>query len=99
MSIDKAVSLVSPQDAPTHPLCDAASLLQAAAQNPAPGPDLISAVRAGLTMRHTSLERWCRGQGIQSTSARMALAGSWNGPKARRLRRRLLRAAGLELPQ
>ncbi len=62
-----------------------------------PGNHLYRAVRAGLINRGTNLNQWCIQHRIQRQNARDCLLGNWNGPKAKRLRRRLLAAAGVSL--
>lgn len=61
----------------------------------APSEDLLVTVRAGFVRNRTSLAAWCRQRGVKRENARKALVGSWNGPKARRLRQEIVRAAGL----
>ncbi len=60
-----------------------------------PGNDLYVAVRAGLVAKGESLNRWCKRNGIHRQYATKSLKGESNGPKARAIRRRLIRAAGL----
>lgn len=55
--------------------------------------DLLK-VRAGFVAKGTSLHRWCQEHGIKSENATKALKGSWNGPRARELRAKLLKASG-----
>jgi hypothetical protein len=56
---------------------------------------LVAEVRAALIRQGTNLSRWCAAQQIPRSSAIHALAGASNSPAAKRLRRRLLKAAGL----
>jgi hypothetical protein len=58
-----------------------------------PGEDLLREVRAGFVMQGTTFSTWCTQQGINRSSARQALMGSWNGPKGRALRTRVVKAA------
>lgn len=60
-----------------------------------PGEQLWRAVRAGFELQGSSLGRWCTAHRIASTWAGHALKGRRNGPATRRLRMRLIRAAGL----
>lgn len=57
----------------------------------------MRAVRAGLIARGTNLHQWCKARRLNHQNARDCLLGNWNGPKAKRLRRRLLAAAGVSL--
>jgi len=75
----------------------AAELLLAVVDDPAPSADLIRAVRAGFTLLDSSLGNWCKQNHVDPSAARMALAGAWDGPKGKRLRKRIVRAAGLEV--
>lgn len=52
-------------------------------------------VRAGFVAGGSSLHRWCRENGEDTSNARRAVLGTWKGLKASQLRERLLRAAGL----
>lgn len=60
-----------------------------------PGRDLAAQVRAAFVARHTTLAAWCRQHGIDRSAARQALYGTWDGPKGRALRARILKAAGV----
>lgn len=62
-----------------------------------PGPELIRKVRALFILRGTTLGRWCRDNDIKLNHARMALVGSWDGPKGRALRDRVVSAAGADV--
>lgn len=62
---------------------------------PRPGRDLYDLVRGGLIQRGSSLAAWCDEAGESYSSARSALVGIANGPGSRRLRDRLIQAAGL----
>ncbi len=65
-------------------------------QSHSPGEELLREVRAGFVMQGTTFSTWCAVQGINRSSARQALMGSWNGPKGRALRARVIKAAGLK---
>jgi hypothetical protein len=60
-----------------------------------PGQELYNQVRAGFVLRNTTFNRWCVQNQVTRQNAVQALLGGWNGPKARKLRDRLLSAAGL----
>lgn len=61
---------------------------------PTPGIDLHLKVRAAFVARGTSLKAWCQAEGIPFSNARDVLIGSWNGPKGKALRARIVSAAG-----
>ena len=63
---------------------------------PAPGIDLHRRVRAGFILQGTTFKRWCLDHHITPSNARDALIGSWDGPKGRQLRARLVKAAGVQ---
>ena len=60
---------------------------------PTPGMDLHLKVRAGFVQQGTSLKAWCKGEGVAHSNARDVLIGSWNGPKGKQLRARIVEAA------
>lgn len=60
---------------------------------PVPGHDLLLQVRSGFVSQGTSYSAWCRANGILRSSATQALTGAWNGPKARALRDKIIKAA------
>ena len=59
------------------------------------GQQLYLAVRAGLTARGSSLNKWCIANGVSRQWACQALTGKEHGPAARHLAQRLKRAAGV----
>jgi hypothetical protein len=59
-----------------------------------PGPDLLTAVRAGFIYQGTNFSAWCRRNGVNRRNAAMALLGGWRGPKGKTLARRIANAAG-----
>lgn len=61
----------------------------------APGKQLYLDVRVAFVAAETTLNAWCCKNGISPTNARQCLLGSWDGPKAKQLRFRLLEAAGI----
>lgn len=63
---------------------------------PEPGKDLYRRVRAGFVLQGTSLQTWCRQHGTHASNAQRALIGSWDGPSAKDLRRRVIKAARIE---
>jgi hypothetical protein len=61
-----------------------------------PSRDLLMQVRAGFLLKHTTLAQWCRESGIHPSAARQAIYGTWDGPKGRVMRARILKAAGVD---
>ena len=61
-----------------------------------PGLDLYLRIRSGFVRQGTTFGAWCRERGINRSNARQAVVGSWNGPKARALRQRLIKAARIQ---
>ena len=57
--------------------------------------ELHAAVRAGFIVRGTSLNEWCRKNGITRQYADVVLLGKSDGPKAKELRYRITDAAGV----
>jgi hypothetical protein len=64
-------------------------------ETPSPSKQLYLRVRAGFVQQELSLSAWCRQNGIDPTNARHALIGSWDGPKGRKLRARIVKASGI----
>lgn len=62
----------------------------------APGFDLHARVRAGFLLQGTSLTEWCRSNGTHVSNARGALLGTWNGPKGKAMRTKIIKAARIE---
>lgn len=60
-----------------------------------PSLDLLLRVRAAFIVQGTTLHSWCHRNRVHVTGARQALIGTWNGPKGRALRARIVKAAGL----
>jgi hypothetical protein len=60
-----------------------------------PGPDLYNKVRGSFISNGASLGKWCRENGSSIQAAKSCLTGTWNGPKGRELRQRLIEASGV----
>jgi hypothetical protein len=58
-----------------------------------PGADLYCAVRAAFVRRGTSLNAWCKSEGVSRQYAAQVLSGESTGPSAKALVARLLSAA------
>ncbi len=52
-------------------------------------------VRAGFIAKGTTLTCWCRENRLHIQNVRSAFLGDWNGPKAKELRVRVSKAAGV----
>ena len=56
----------------------------------------LTAIRAGFVARGTSLHAWCRENSVDTTNARKAINGTWNGPKAKLVLAEIHVAAGIK---
>lgn len=63
-----------------------------------PSIALYNRVKAGFIVAGTSLTAWGREHGVNASNARHCLVGSWNGPKAKDLRARIIKASGIRIP-
>jgi gp16 family phage-associated protein len=57
---------------------------------------LVQQVRAGFILRGTTMSAWARQNGLDPSTVRQALYGTWNGPKGRAVRAKVLKAAGVQ---
>ena len=64
---------------------------------PAPSQELLRRVRAGFTLQGTTLTAWCRDNDTHISNARNALIGTWDGPKGRAMRAKIVKAAGVRV--
>jgi hypothetical protein len=62
-------------------------------QHDIPSKTLFLNVRAGFVQQNTTFSEWCRKEDINRSNARQALIGSWDGPKAKALRARIIKAS------
>lgn len=62
-----------------------------------PSRELVLEVRIGFIRQGTTLNAWCRDNGVLIGAARQALIGVWDGPKGRAMRRRIVRASGADI--
>ncbi len=60
-----------------------------------PGRQLYLQVRAGFITQDSTLGGWCRENGVLPQNALSVLAGTWNGPKAKALRLKIIEASGI----
>lgn len=63
-----------------------------------PSPDLYNQVRGAFVTHGRTLNEWCRAEGVNPTNAKYCLIGSWDGPKGRALRARIIKASGMVIP-
>ncbi len=61
--------------------------------NPPLGKQLLRSVRARFIEQGTTLGEWCRNNNLHMSNCREALIGSWDGPKAKAVRAKILKAA------
>lgn len=60
-----------------------------------PSRGLYNQVRAGFIMKGSSLSKWCSENGFKHQNALHCLVGSWNGPKAKSLRNKMVCESGI----
>jgi len=63
--------------------------------NLAPSRKLYNAVRGGFVSKGTTLSKFCKSIQVNPQNALTCLIGSWNGPKAQKLRAQLIEASGI----
>jgi len=56
-------------------------------------PEQYRAVKAAFVLRGSSLNAWCRSEGVAQQNVRRAFTGAWSGPTAERLISRVKQAA------
>ncbi len=59
--------------------------------------NLYHSVRSGFVGQGSSLNSWCISNGVALSNARRALLGQWNGPKAKELVARIVKASGANI--
>jgi len=64
---------------------------------PLPSKDLMREVRIGFIRQGTTFTDWCRRHDLHVPAARSAVIGTWDGPKGRAMRARIVRAARIEV--
>ena len=55
----------------------------------------VQKVRAAIVAKGSSLHRWCRENGVDTSNARRALSGQWVGKKGTEIKVRILSETGL----
>lgn len=60
-----------------------------------PGRDLYNRVRAGFILKGSSLTAWCNANGVKQQNALHCLIGSWDGPKSKELRKKMVFDSGI----
>lgn len=59
-----------------------------------PGPLFYEVFLGALMVFGTNLKDWSRLHGYDANNAKMAATGSWNGPKAKDLRQKMIERVG-----
>lgn len=59
-----------------------------------PGPVFYEVFHGALRILGTNLKEWAALQGYDANNAKMAATGSWNGPKAKELRQKMIERVG-----
>ncbi|MEC7308559.1 hypothetical protein [Vibrio crassostreae] len=62
-----------------------------------PSKELYNKVKAGFIIKGTTLGVWCRESGVKQSNVISCLVGSWDGPKAKILRSKLIMESGVTL--
>ncbi|EGQ7958165.1 hypothetical protein LFR94_004489 [Vibrio vulnificus] len=60
-----------------------------------PGKELYNKVKAGFIIKGTTLGAWCRQSGVKQQNVMSCLIGSWDGPKAKMLRAKVIQESGI----
>lgn len=60
-----------------------------------PSLDLHNQVKAGFVAQGASLSSWCKNNGVKISNIKQCLTGSWDGPKAKELRAKVIHASGI----
>ncbi|HAS3799053.1 TPA: hypothetical protein I6300_003156, partial [Vibrio cholerae] len=60
-----------------------------------PGKELYNKVKAGFIIKGTTLGAWCRQSGVKQQNVMSCLIGSWDGPKAKLLRAKVIHESGI----
>ncbi len=60
---------------------------------PIPNENQYRRIRAGFIAQGSSLNEWCQSNGIHRQNARDCIIGTWQGPKADELLKRLAKAS------
>ena len=57
--------------------------------------NLYDAVRAGFAAQNSTLNKWCKANGVNHEAARQTLLGARRGDEAEKLRQRIIKDAGI----
>lgn len=60
-----------------------------------PSRELYNQVRAAFILNDSSLGTWCTANDVKQQNVMACLVGTWNGPKGKELRNRLVIASSL----
>ncbi|MDN3701601.1 MULTISPECIES: hypothetical protein [Vibrio] len=52
-------------------------------------------LKGAFIAQGTSFSKWCHNNSVTPSNARAALIGSWDGPKAKMLRAKLIQESGI----
>ncbi|MGL1088160.1 hypothetical protein [Vibrio vulnificus] len=66
-----------------------------AIQQIAPGKELYNKVKVGFIIKGTTLGAWCRRSGVKQQNVMSCLIGTWDGPKAKMLRAKVIQESGI----
>lgn len=56
-------------------------------------------IKAEFVAQGTTLTEWCKQNSVTVQNVRSALLGSWNGPKAKALRVKVIAASGVKVEE
>lgn len=60
-----------------------------------PSKQLHADIKAAFVRKESSFTSWCKANGFGTSNVRMAIFGSWNGPKAKAIRKQIIEESGL----
>ncbi len=62
-----------------------------------PSLELHNLVKAGFVAQGLSLSAWCKSNDVKLSNIKQCLTGSWDGPKAKELRAKVILDSGLSI--
>lgn len=69
--------------------------MQNSNSNHAPSKKLWSKIKAAFVLNDSTVTTWCKGEQKNVTNVRGAVIGSYDGPKAKAIRKEVIEASGL----
>ncbi|KYN89501.1 hypothetical protein ATY35_11145 [Vibrio cidicii] len=57
----------------------------------------FNCIKGAFIAQGISFSEWCRKNNVTPSNAKAALIGSWDGPKAKSLRTKLIKESGIEI--